>query len=104
VWIVVDPKYSTQDGAKVVRVQVDFFPDHIDYEGILGRAFQEDEFREWRDGGGIVILATEAGYAALQKTMEGAVDVTERAVVEETTKLALERQVVVLRWVADASA
>jgi hypothetical protein len=98
-WIVVDPRYSAQSGVKVVRCKVPYFPDDIDYEGILGNAFQGDDVREWRDQVGLIILATELGYGELEKLMDGPVDVTELSVREETKKLALERQAVVLRWV-----
>ena len=101
-WMVVDPKYSTTEGTKVARVGVPFFPDHIEYEQIMGRAFEGEEFRAWRERGGVVILATEEGYQKLESLMGSQfADVPEMTVRNECTKLALERQVVVLRWVTD---
>ena len=98
-WMVVDPKYSTKDGVKVARVDVHHFPDEIDYESMLGRAFEGDEYLEWKTTVGLVILATPDAYEKLQKLMGGQWgDVPESAVIQEMTKLALERQVVVFKW------
>lgn len=100
-WIVVDPKNATRDGTKVARVGVPYFPDEIDYESILEAGFGGEQFREWREAGGVVILATGTGYERLEKLMgSDYADVPESTVRDETTKLALERQVVVLKWVS----
>lgn len=99
-WIIVDPKYATKTGTKVARVGVPAFIDETDYEGIVGRAFEGEQFREWRESGGTLILATDHAYAKLEQMMASEfADVPESAVREETTRLAMERQAVVLMWV-----
>lgn len=100
-WMVVDPRHATNSGTKVARVAVPYFPDEIEYEKILGEAFQGDEFLEWRNSDAVLILATEEAYTKLEQLMSSQfADVPEITVREETRKLCLERQAVVLKWMA----
>lgn len=103
-WIVVDPKYSATSGVKVARVDVPAFIDEVDYESIVGAAFDGDLFKDWRESGGILILATGDGYEKLELTMGGLTDVPESAVIDEVRRIALERQCVVLKHVQEALA
>lgn len=99
-WIVIDPRHATVAGVKVARVGVPYFPDEIEYETIMGRAFDGPEFDEWRKETGIVILATDEGYQKLEQLIGSQfADVPELTIREETKKLCLERQAVVLKWV-----
>ena len=100
-WMVVDPKYATTSGVKVARVDVPFFPDHVQYEAILGRAFEDVQFDFWKREVGVLIIATGEGYEKLEQVMGGSTDVPESTVRNECVRLALERQIVVLRWVTD---
>lgn len=100
-WIVVDPgRNATTDGLKVARVGVPYFPDETDYEGILERGFGGEEWKEWRETQGLILLATDEAYTKLEKLMgSNFADVPASTVRDEVTRLALERQVVVLKWV-----
>lgn len=98
-WTVTAPATATTHDTRVVRVDVPFFPDGIEYEDILGRAFSSPADRDWMASGGVVILAVPDAYQKLE-SMVGAGEtlVTERGIQEECLKLALERQIVCLRW------
>jgi hypothetical protein len=97
-WIVVDPRYAMDSNTKVALVRVPFFSDEVDYESIVGRAFEGDQFAEWR-ARGTLVLTTETAYEKLEKVMGGSWgDVPESTVVNETRALCLERQAVVLKW------
>jgi hypothetical protein len=98
-WTVVDPTSAMRSDTKVARVDVPYFPDEIEYEQIMGRAYSDPSSRDWMASGGSLILATPGAYSKLERLMNNSqVNVPERTMREETTKLALERQIVVLRW------
>jgi hypothetical protein len=100
-WTVVDPTQAAGPDTKVARVDVPYFPDGIEYEEILGRAFSDPTNRDWMASGGVIVLANDEGYSKLEKLMNNdQVNVPERTVKEELTKLALERRIVVLRWLS----
>lgn len=102
-WIVVDPKYATADGVKVARVEVPYFSDEVEYESIVERAFGGEQFRAWREETGLLLLATPEAYEKLEKLMASDyVDVPAATVRDECVKLALERQVVVLKFTKDS--
>lgn len=99
-WIVVDPKYATADGVKVARIEVPYFSDEVEYEDIVERAFGDEKFKEWREAGGTIVLATGEAYEKLEKLMASDyVDVPAATVRDECVRLALERQLVVLKFV-----
>jgi len=101
-WQVVDPGEAIRGDTQVARVGIDFFPDHIGYEEILGRAFSDPASRDWMASGGVIVLATPDAYSVLQRLMTNSqVDVPERTMREELAKLALERKIVVLRWLRE---
>ena len=98
-WVVVDPKYAMDSNTKVVRIDVPYFPDEIDYEKIIGSAFEGDEYGEWRRQGGSLLLATPPSYEKLEQLMGGGWgDIPESAMANEVRSLCLERQAVVLKW------
>ena len=94
-WSVVSPLAVVTQKAVIVTVDVPFFTDAIEYEEILGRAFSSPTDRDRLASGLVIVLATLEAKSALAEIIEGVADVP----VEETLmRLALSRQIVVLRW------
>lgn len=100
-WKVVDPTLAAKGGSQIARVDIPYFPDEIDYEEILGRAFSDPASRDFMASGGVVVLANSDGYDELKRLMDGAIDVPEKDVRETLVRLALVRNVVALRWTSD---
>ena len=98
-WTVVDPRYAMNPQTIVARVDLPYFPDEIDYEGMMDRGVPEADLPAFHEK--IVILATGIAYEKLQELMGSQfADVPEVTIREETRKLCLERQAVVLKWMA----
>lgn len=93
-WRVVSPEEAQKRDVKVVRVQVPSFPDDIDYERILGRAFTDPSSLDWLASGGVVILATPDAFDAVKRTREMS---TRRGLRDELARLTMARQVVTLQ-------
>lgn len=98
-WRIVDPKYATVEGTRVIGVDTPPFTDDIDFESILARAFAQEEFAEWRRTQPFMVVARGEAYDELKAMMSGTWgDVPESAVQAKLTEHALRRNVVVLRW------
>lgn len=93
-WEITDPTNTigARPTPRLVEIGIEYFPDRIDYEGILGR----DMPAEHRAG--LVILATARGAADLRRLAESGLALDDAVLRKAPTRLAFERQVVVLRW------
>lgn len=104
-WVVVDPKYAMDSNTKVYAFPTPAFVDDIDYESLLESAFNNmppdvlEEHETWRRVGTLV-LAVPSAYEKLMQVMGGDWDVPEVAVRNELARMCLERQAVVLKWMA----
>ncbi len=96
-WIVAQPEEAFKTRADVVIVDVAFFPDYIDYEGILGKAFSSPAHMDAFASGAVVLLVTRASQEAVERIsrLDGVVDPTTLA--KGLRDLALDRQAVCLR-------
>lgn len=101
-WKVIDPTIAAGPKTIVARVDIPFFPDEIEYEEIIGRAFSDPSSRDFMASGGVIVLGTNEGYEALMKLMASSVAVPERTVKEKLLELAIARKIAVLRWSKDA--
>lgn len=98
-WTVVDPKYAMGPDTIVARVDVPVFIDEIDYEGLMDRGVPPENATEFHQK--VVVLSNPVAYDKLSQIMGSAfADVPEFTVREELRKLCLERQAVVLKWMA----
>lgn len=93
-WEITDPTNTVRAHPTPVLVMVPIpsFPDRIDYEGILGLNLPPEQ----RDK--LFILATPAGAFELRKLAETALHLDDLVLRQSIVRLALSRQVVVLRW------
>lgn len=95
-WTVVSPVLAeTSRKTAVVETNVPYFPDEIDYEELLGQAFASPTDRDRLASGMLVIMATQDGAMQMHKIYDAPVVVPFR---DTLVRLALHRQIVVLRW------
>ncbi len=91
-------------GTVVVGVNVPGkFRDEIDFESILGRAFEGERFREWKRSNPVIVVARGDAYEELKTLMSGSWgDVPESTVAVTLRKHCMDREAVCLRWVLDS--
>lgn len=97
-WVIVDTGLAARSDVRIVKVDVPEFPDRIDYEGILGRAFDRPADRDFLASGGMVLLATENGFRRLRILAERSGMLRMQGMREELRKIGLDRQAAALRW------
>ena len=96
-WRVCDPRDAAGAKTVVAVADVEYFQDHMDLEGIVGRAFSDPASLDFFQGGGILVLATRRGADEMRLLAGSYGPAAEAGVRHGLLRLAREGQVVALR-------